>query len=137
MSRRKRTTRNAMGTRYRSNFEVGFASDLIKRGLSFDYEPDSYEFVPNTTTYTPDFYIPEYNFYIETKGFFTSEDRTKHLTFRKQHPSIDIRFVFMNVNTKINKRSKTSYGDWCNKYGFKFSNRVIDDEWLRGEDDDK
>lgn len=137
MSRRKRTTRNAMGTRYRSNFEVGFASDLIKRGLSFDYEPDAYEFVPNTTTYTPDFYIPEYNFYIETKGFFTSEDRTKHLTFRKQHPSIDVRFVFMNVNTKINKRSKTSYGDWCNKYGFKFSNRVIDDEWLRGEDDDR
>jgi hypothetical protein len=41
----------------------------------------------------------------------------------------------MNVNTKINKRSKTSYGDWCNKYGFKFSNRVIDDEWLRGEND--
>ena len=135
MSRRKRTTRNAMGTKYRSNFEVGFASDLIKRGLSFDYEPDSYDFVPNTTTYTPDFYIPEYDFYIETKGFFTSEDRTKHLTFRKQHPSIDIRFVFMNVNTKINKRSKTSYGDWCNKYGFKFSNRVIDDEWLRGEND--
>ena len=68
MSKRKRSTRNAMGTKYRSNFEVGFASDLIKRGVSFDYEPDSYEYVPNPTTYTPDFYIPEHNFYVETKG---------------------------------------------------------------------
>ena len=81
MSKRKRSTRNAMGTKYRSNFEVGFASDLIKRGVSFDYEPDSYEYVPNPTTYTPDFYIPEHNFYVETKGFFTSEDRTKTFDF--------------------------------------------------------
>jgi len=137
MSKRKRSTRNAMGTKYRSNFEVGFASDLIKRGVSFDYEPDAYEYVPNTTTYTPDFYIPEHNFYVETKGFFTSEDRTKHLTFRKQHPSIDVRFVFMNANTKINKRSKTTYGDWCDKHSFKYHSRVINDQWLFGDDYDE
>lgn len=136
MSRIRQPSRRAAGTKYRSNFEVDVAGDLVRRGITFQYEPDAYEYVPNPTTYTPDFYVPEYNFYIESKGFFSPEDRTKHLTFRKQHPNIDIRFVFMNSNTKIRKNSKTTYGDWCNKKGFKYSDRTINDEWLVGENKD-
>ena len=109
MSRRTRMSRRVAGTKYRSNFEVDFASDLIRRKVDFDYEPDSYEYQPKTTTYTPDFYLPEQQIYIETKGFFTSEDRTKHLTFRKQHPNIDVRFVFSNANNKLTKSGKTTY----------------------------
>jgi len=59
MPRKIRPTKRAVGTKYRSNFEVDFASDLIKRGLKFDYEPDHYTYIPNPTTYTPDFYIPQ------------------------------------------------------------------------------
>ena len=69
MSRRTRMSRRVAGTKYRSNFEVDFASDLIRRNVDFDYEPDSYEYQPKTTTYTPDFYLPEQQIYIETKGF--------------------------------------------------------------------
>jgi predicted nuclease of restriction endonuclease-like RecB superfamily len=134
MPRRVRPTRTVVGTKYRSNFEVDFASDLIKRGLDFSYEPDSYSYVPRTTTYTPDFYLPEYKFYIETKGFFTSEDRTKHLTFRDQHPNIDIRFVFSNAENKLTKSGKTTYAQWCKRNGFLYSNRIIDETWLIKED---
>ena len=133
MPRRVIPARRMAGTKYRSNFEVHFASDLIKRGLTFDYEPDSYTYIPKSTTYTPDFYIPQYNFYIETKGFFTSEDRTKHLTFREQHPNIDVRFVFSNSKNKLRKGAKTSYGDWCERNGFLYSDRVIDENWLKKE----
>ena len=41
MSRRTRMSRRVAGTKYRSNFEVDFASDLIRRNVDFDYEPDS------------------------------------------------------------------------------------------------
>ena len=37
---------------------------------------------------------------IETKGRFTAADRRKHLLVRKQHPHLDIRFVFENSNAK-------------------------------------
>ena len=133
MPRKVRPSRKVVGTKYRSNFEVDFASDLIKRDISFDYEPDSYEYQPKTTTYTPDFYLPEHQIYIETKGFFTSQDRTKHLTFRNQHPNIDVRFVFSNSNNKLTKSGKTTYAQWCVRNGFKYSDRVIDDEWLKNE----
>ena len=133
MSKRKRSTRNAMGTKYRSNFEVGFASDLIKRGVSFDYEPDSYEYVPNPTTYTPDFYIPETNIYIEAKGQLTREERSKMLLVKQQHPECDIRFVFGNAKNKLYKNSNTTYGDWCNKHGFEWAEKAVPREWLKNE----
>ena len=133
MPRRVIPARRMAGTKYRSNFEVDFASDLIKRGLEFSYEPDNYTYIPKPTVYTPDFYIPEYNFYVETKGFFMSEDRTKHLTFREQHPNIDIRFVFSNSKNKLRKGAKTTYGEWCDRNGFLYSDRVIDENWLKKE----
>ena len=136
MSRRTRMSRRVAGTKYRSNFEVDFASDLIRRKVNFDYEPDTYAYQPKPTTYTPDFYLPEQQIYIETKGFFTSEDRTKHLTFRKQHPSVDVRFVFSNANNKLTKSGKTTYAQWCVRNDFKYSNRIIDETWLIKESEE-
>ena len=138
LARRTRMARRVAGTKYRSNFEVDFASDLIRRGVSFDYEPDTYSYVPKTTTYTPDFYFPEHKFYVETKGFFAPEDRTKHLTFRAQHPNIDVRFVFANCDNKLTKNAKMTYAQWCSRHGFLYSNKIIDETWLvkQEEDDD-
>ncbi len=62
-----------------------------------------------------------------------SEDRTKHLTFREQHPNIDIRFVFSNSKNKLRKGAKTTYGEWCDRNGFLYSDRVIDENWLKKE----
>ena len=39
------------------------------------------------------------------------------LAVKKQHPELDIRFIFQRNNT-LTKRSKTTYGDWCDKHGF-------------------
>ena len=73
---------------------------------------------------------------METKGFFTPEDRTKHLTFRQQHPNIDVRFVFANCDNKLTKNAKTTYAQWCTRHGFLYSNQVIDPAWLIKEEED-
>ena len=65
-----------------------------------------------------------------TKGRFVLEDRKKHLLVKQQHPELDIRFVFSNSKNKINKKSKTTYADWCEKNGFKYADKVIPDEWF-------
>ncbi len=49
---------------------------------------------------------------IETKGMFTAADRRKHLAIKKQHPNLDIRFVFENSRRKLRKGAKSSYGEW-------------------------
>jgi hypothetical protein len=79
---------------------------------------------------TPDFVLPN-GIIIETKGRFTVADRRKHLLIKKQHPKLDIRFVFENENNKLRKGSKTSYGKWCDKNDFLYCTRVIPQTWLK------
>lgn len=79
--------------------------------------------------YTADFRLPN-GIIVETKGRFLVEDRKKHLLLKEQHPELDIRFVFTRSATKISKTSKTSYADWCLKYGFRFADKLIPQAWL-------
>ena len=65
------------------------------------------------------------------KGQFTAADRRKHLAVQKQHPKLDIRFVFENSKRKLRKGAKSTYGEWCIKYGFRYYDRVIPEDWLK------
>ena len=114
---------------YRSKAEKEFANVLADAKIKFEYEPNRIPYVISKT-YLPDFYLVDYGFYIEFKGYFKPSDRTKHMLIKEQNPLIDIRFVFMDANKKLNKTSKTSYGFWCDQHGFKWAENKIPDEWL-------
>ena len=58
------------------------------------------------------------------------EDRRKHLEIKKQKPYLDIRFVFSNSKSKINKGSKTSCAEWCERHGFLYADTFVPDDWL-------
>lgn len=119
---------------YRSGLEQKVAEQIKKKGIRVKYEDPSskIEFVQPacTRTYTPDFILPN-GIVVETKGRFTLEDRKKHLWIKAQHNGqLDIRFVFSSSKTKIRKGSKTSYGDWCDQYGFLYADKLIPEEWF-------
>ena len=57
-------------------------------------------------------------------------DRVKHLLVQEQYPDLDIRFLFQNAYNKIHKKSKTRYCDWCDKYGFQWTDKEIPKKWL-------
>lgn len=80
--------------------------------------------------YTPDFQLAN-GILIEAKGLFDVDDRRKHLLIKKQYPHLDIRFVFQNPKNKIYKGSKTTYADWCDKYGFKYATKLIPASWFK------
>tara|TARA_R110000868_G_scaffold135430_6_gene347948 strand:+ start:1166 stop:1561 length:396 start_codon:yes stop_codon:yes gene_type:complete len=117
---------------YRSGLEKTVADQIKKRGLRVKYEDPSsrisFTQPASDRTYTPDFILPN-GIVVETKGRFTLEDRKKHLWIKEQSDK-DIRFVFSNSNAKIRKGSKTSYGMWCDKHGFLYSNKKIPEEWF-------
>lgn len=77
--------------------------------------------------YKPDF-ILDNGIIIETKGYFYSADRTKHRLIKKQHPELDIRFVFMDPDKK-GEASKVTNAEWCNKFGFKYARMRLPTEW--------
>lgn len=125
------TTRYAIKNGYRSGLENKISDDLKERKVKFEYETLKIKYeVHENRTYTPDFKIPN-GVIVESKGRFTPEDRKKHLLIKKQHPDLDIRFVFSNSRAKIRKGSKTSYADWCDKHGFMYADKRIPDEWLK------
>lgn len=115
----------------RSKFEDRISVQLREFKQKESYEDFYIEYTKPATKhkYTPDFVLPN-GIIIEAKGIFEREDRQKHLLIKEQYPELDIRFVFQNPKMKLYKGSKTTYEDWANKYGFKFSRRVIPASWF-------
>ena len=116
---------------YRSGLEKKLADELKVLKVKFSYESLKIEWEDLAyRTYTPDFVLNN-GIIIESKGMFNAADRRKHLAIKRQHPKLDIRFVFENSRRKLRKGAKSTYGEWCYKYGFLYTSRVIPEEWLK------
>jgi hypothetical protein len=121
----------ALKAGYRSGLEENVATQLKKLGVTAEYETTKIKYrVEEDRSYTPDFVLPN-GIIIETKGRFVAADRKKHLLIKKQHPELDIRFVFSNSKTKLSKGSKTTYGAWCMKHGYMYADKEVPLEWLK------
>lgn len=141
-TKRKGLTQQKVGLKYgfRSGLEKQNARELEEAGVSFTYEEEKieYEKPARKSKYTPDFVITtcpdgtrkKRPLIVETKGRFLTADRQKHLLVKKQHPELDIRFVFNNPNARISKQSKTTYAVWCEKNGFLYARGSVPVEWL-------
>jgi len=120
---------------YRSGLEDNIAKQLETLGIDGEYEKHkvTYTQPAKKRKYTPDFWLkgPNGQIVIETKGRFVTADRQKHLMIQKEYPDLDIRFVFQNSRAKISKGSKTTYGIWCDKNNFKYSDKLIPQEWIK------
>lgn len=117
---------------FRSGLEDKIAAQLRAMGIDPRYEEAVIAYVQpaRKSKYTPDFILPN-GIIIETKGRFMTKDRQKHLLVKKQHPHLDIRFVFSNARQRISKISKTTYAMWCEKHGFLFADRAIPLSWIK------
>ena len=116
---------------YRSGLELKVASCLDEQNISYLYEKVKIEWEDLAyRTYTPDFVLDN-GIIIETKGQFTAADRRKHLAIKKQHPKLDLRFVFESSRRKLRKGAKSTYAEWCVKYGFLYYDRIIPEDWLK------
>lgn len=133
MSRRRKLTPAQVGRKYgfRSGLEKQVGVQLTKEGIDFEYEAKKVPFIQpaKKRTYTPDFFLPN-GIVIESKGRFLTADRQKHKWLKDQYPALDLRFLFSNSRSRISKRSKTTYGLWCESHGFKYADRTIPTRWL-------
>jgi hypothetical protein len=116
---------------FKSGLEENISKQIEGKGIEVQYESEkvAYTIPASEHTYNPDFKLPN-GIRVETKGRFVIADRKKHLLVKEQNPNLDIRFVFSNSKNKINKKSKTTYGDWCDKHGFKYADKEIPDSWF-------
>lgn len=75
-------------TTYRSGWEADFARILTVHRIPFQFEPTTYTFPikRGTKTYTPDFYLPNTDEFIEIKGWFDDKSRIKLKRWSKYYP---------------------------------------------------
>jgi hypothetical protein len=122
---------NALKHGWRSGLEEKVANALTEAGVPFTYEKTKVKYIKPASEhqYTPDFVLDN-GIIIETKGLFTAIDRQKHMLVKRQHPHLDIRFVFSNSRARLSKSSRTTYAMWCVKYGYMYADKMIPQDWI-------
>lgn len=118
---------------FRSKLEVKLNDFLLTNKVEFGYEtikvPYSINFI-----YKPDFILSN-GVILEAKGYWEPKDRRKIKAVKEQHPELDLRMVFQNPYNKISKKSKTTYGMWCDKHHILWTDyRNIPSTWLEIND---
>ena len=115
---------------YRSGLEIKVKDYLVEHNVPIKYEALKIEWEDlRYRTYTPDFELDN-GIIIETKGISSAADRRKHIEIQRQHPKLDIRFVFSNAKQRLYKGAKSRYCDWCEQKNFKWAHRIIPEGWL-------
>jgi len=85
----------------RSSYEVRYAKYLDKNNVKWEYEFRRFNL--GNTTYTPDFYLPEIDTYIEVKGWWRPIAKIKFQLFKKKYPKIKIKII---TKKELNKNEK-------------------------------
>lgn len=128
-----------------SGLERRVSEQLNEEQVKYEYEPEKFEWrdknprgycsecggneVFQPRTYTPDFRIGS-SIYLEVKGRLTRRDRKILLGVRDSNPDLDLRLVF-DKNNKLDKRAKTRYTEWAERYGFMYSlGGIVPETWL-------
>lgn len=90
----------------RSRWEVAYAKWLDEKGIDWQYEPRWFNL--GRTSYTPDFYLPAEDRYVEIKGRMTEENAKKLKLFAERYPHIDLTILQRAELTTIGLLDKHS-----------------------------
>lgn len=120
--------------KFRSGFEKKIYEQATSCGRELEFEPPDavvrYTKPARVARYIPDFRLPN-GILIESKGRLTQPDRAKMLLVTKDHPELDIRFVFQRANQRITKsRNSLTYWEWAEKHNFRWTEGTIPEEWF-------
>jgi hypothetical protein len=118
---------------FRSGLEANNAKFLEAHGdlpIRFEELKVRYLIPQSFHTYTWDFTLRN-GIIVETKGVFDAKDRAKHLLVKAQYPGLDIRLVFTRSKAPIGPGAKMSLGEWCEKHGFKYADKLVPVAWLK------
>jgi hypothetical protein len=86
---------------YRSKYEQSFASVFWQMKMSFKYE--FVTFFWGEKEYTPDFYFPDYECFVEVKGIWNPSNRSKYKSFRETFPEIPLIIAHWGLSSDLHK----------------------------------
>lgn len=75
----------------KSSWELNFAKWLDGSNIKWLYEPKIFDL--GNITYTPDFYLPEFDYYIEIKGWWRGNAQKKFTSFLTKYNKLNIKLL--------------------------------------------
>ncbi|QFG05223.1 endonuclease [Bacillus phage 019DV002] len=86
---------------FRSYWEIDIAELMTNEGIAWEYEPRRVYFRAEQESYLPDFYLPQYNCFIEVKGYFDMRSKKRCKLFKKYYGSKHGFFLIMEDELKL------------------------------------
>jgi hypothetical protein len=137
--RKPRKRYSYRGYKMASKSEVVLAMAMDEQKIPWIYEPEPWDWIPPKRKYTVDFKVMRSDgsyFYVEYKGYFRTEDKTKMAAIKKQYPDRDVRFVFANPHKPVEGAqprkdgTKLTNAEWAEKNGYLWADNCIPKEWM-------
>ncbi len=93
-----------------SRWEANIARLFNYLGIKWVYQPKIFDL--GLQNYTPDFYLPEHNIYIEVKNFLWKYSKIRDRKFRKLYPNINLILLLKKDYLKLEKRYSHLIKNW-------------------------
>lgn len=102
---------------FRSAWEANIARYYNYLGVKWEYEPKTFIFkniTRGSVSYTPDFYLPEEDKWIEVKGWMDGKSKTKLKRFKNQYPEEYSKLVLIQEKeyNEIKKKLSCFIKNW-------------------------
>ncbi len=93
-----------------SRWEANFARLLNYLKIKWEYAPKTFDL--KTQHYTPDFYLPDSNLYIEVKNFLWKYSKIRDEKFRKLYPDIKLQMLLKEDYLKLQNTYAKLIKNW-------------------------
>ena len=95
---------------FHSRWEANYARVLNYLGIRWEYEPRTFDL--ETQNYTPDFYLPATDEYIEVKNFLWKYSKVRDEKFRKLYLNIKLQLLMKEDYLKLQNRYAKLIKNW-------------------------
>lgn len=110
-ARAKAGIRSDLGdTYFYSRWEANFVRLLNFLGVKWIYQPEIFDL--KSQKYTPDFYLPEFNLYVEIKNFLSDYSRQRDEKFRILYPKEDLILILKEDYYKLQDEFAKYIHNW-------------------------
>ncbi len=95
---------------FHSRWEANYARVLNYLNVRWEYEPKTFDL--ETQNYTPDFYLPDSNEYVEVKNFLWKYSKVRDEKFRKLYPKIKLQLLLKEDYLKLQNKYAKFIVNW-------------------------
>ena len=93
-----------------SRWEANIARLFNFLGINWEYQPKTFDLC--SQNYTPDFYLPDRNAYVEVKNFLWKYSKIRDRKFRKIYPNIKLILLLKKNYLEIEKKYSHFIKNW-------------------------